>query len=177
MFQRGDFVLDHILRGQDGLHLLAQARSLQYAALIDGFQHDRIKLMRTGQREQALGGFLHAGKPLAKWIDDRLEAPGQAVDLDFHRVQLILILLERLFPHGVVGGGGRAFLLGCFGFRLKFGRRGLGVRFGLGFGLQAGLFLGFLFGLLFFGGRFLVGRGGVLVGAARKGLRTTVRPS
>lgn len=104
--------------------------------------------MRPGQREQALGGFLHAGKALAERIDDRLEAPGQAVDLDFHRVQLILILLERLFPHGVVGGGGLAFLLGCFGFRLKFGRRGfgvlpspflglllgLGVRFGLGFG-------------------------------------------
>lgn len=220
LFQRGDFVLDHVLRGQDGLHLLAQARSLQYAALIDGFQHDGIKLVRPGQREQALGGFLHAGKALAERIDDRLEAPGQAVDLDFHRVQLILILLERLFPHGVVGGGGLAFLLGCFGFRLKFGRRGfgvlpspflglllgLGVRFGLGFGfgLQAGLFLGFLFGLLFsfefgfflvrqgvsigglfggrvsrfvrfgllfFGGRFLVGRGGVLVGSCEQGPR------
>ena len=127
LFQRGDFVLDHVLRGQDGLHLLAQARSLQYAALIDGFQHDGIELVRPGQREQALGGFLHAGKALAERIDDRLEAPGQAVDLDFHRVQLILILLERLFPHGVVGGGGLAFLLGGFGFRLKFGRRGFGV--------------------------------------------------
>ena len=70
------------------VHLLAQARSLQYAALIDGFQHDGIKLVRPGQREQALGGFLHAGKALAERIDDRLEAPGQAVDLDFHRVQL-----------------------------------------------------------------------------------------
>ena len=110
--------------------------------------------------------------------------------------------------------------MGCFGFRLKFGRRGfgvlpspflglllgLGVRFGLGFGfgLQTGLFLGFLFGLLFsfefgfflvrqgvsigglfggrvsrfvrfgllfFGGRFLVGRGGVLVGSCEQGPR------
>ena len=181
LFQRGDFVLDHVLRGQDGLHLLAQARSLQYAALIDGFQHDGIELVRPGQREQALGGFLHAGKALAERIDDRLEAPGQAVDLDFHRVQLILILLERLFPHGVVGGGGLAFLLGGFGFRLKFGRRGfgvlpspflglllgLGVRFGLGFGfgLQAGLFLGFLFGLLFsFEFGFFLVRQGVFVG-------------
>lgn len=110
--------------------------------------------------------------------------------------------------------------MGCFGFRLKFGRRGFGVlralssasclalasasALALGFGLQAGLFLGFLFGLLFsfefgfflvrqgvsigglfggrvsrfvrfgllfFGGRFLVGRGGVLVGSCKQGPR------
>ena len=172
--------------GQDGLHLLAQARCLQYAALIDGLQHDGIELVRPGQREQALGGFLHAGKALAERIDDRLEAPGQAVDLDFHRVQLILILLERLFPHGVVGGGGLAFLLGCFGFRLKFGRRGfgvlpspflglllgLGLLFGLGFGfgLKAGLFLGFLFGLLFsFEFGFFLVRQGVFAGGLAGG--------
>ena len=169
------------MRGQDGLHLLAQARCLQYATLIDGLQHDGIELVRPGQREQALGGFLHAGKALAERIDDRLEAPGQAVDLDFHRVQLVQVLLERLFPHGVVGGGGLAFLLGGFGLRLKLGCRGLslltrpffglllglGVRFGLGFGfgLQAGLFLGFLFGLLFsFEFGFFLVRQGVFAG-------------
>jgi hypothetical protein len=71
--------------------------------------------------------------------------------------------------------------LGCFGFRLKFGRRGfgvlpspflglllgLGVRFGLGFGfgLQTGLFLGFLFGLLFsFEFGFFLVRQGVSIG-------------
>ena len=172
-----ELFLHHVPGRLDGLHLLAQARSLQHAALINGFEHDRVGLVRPAQREQALRRLLHAGETLVQGIGDRLQPLGEAVDLDFHGVQLVLILLERLFPHGVVRGRGFALLLGRFGFRAQLGRRGfgflprpflgfrlgLGFLFRLGFGLGFGfrLFLGLLlrlgFGFLF--GLFLVGKG------------------
>lgn len=57
LLQRRELFLHHVVRRLDGLHLLAQARSLQHAALIDGFEHDWVGLVRPAQREQALRRF------------------------------------------------------------------------------------------------------------------------